>query len=61
MEMEKAMSPRQAALKLGINLHRLYMLIYSGKVPATKTDGRWLISETAVNERLQRLEARHAR
>jgi excisionase family DNA binding protein len=46
----------EAARKLGYSLKWVYDLVYAGRIPATKTDGRWRISADAVAERLKRKE-----
>lgn len=46
-------TPRQAAQRLGTRLDSLYALIWAGKIPAHKKEGRWLISLDAVEQRLK--------
>ena len=53
---EKMLSPRQAAQKLNIGMQRLYALLYSGKLRATKQGNRWVIAESAIADRLRQLE-----
>lgn len=52
--MEKGMSVSEAAKKLGIALDSVYRLLYSGKLRGVKTDGKWRIPVSAVEERLRR-------
>ena len=47
------MPPRGVAQQLGIRLDTVYSLIWSGKLQATKRDGRWLVSTRSVNARLR--------
>lgn len=56
----KDLSVRQAALKLGVRIDYLTLLLRSGKIPARKQNGQWLVSGKAVEERLQRSGRRHA-
>jgi excisionase family DNA binding protein len=44
-------SVRDAARLLGTRLDAVYALIWAGKMPATKRDGRWRISAAAVGKR----------
>jgi excisionase family DNA binding protein len=48
----------EAARQLGIGLQYAYSLVYSGRLPARRVDGRWHVSADAVEERRKRLEAR---
>ena len=56
----EGMTPRQAAQRLGIGLHRLYELIWEGRVSAQRVDGRWLLDKKAVEQRLKEREAQRA-
>jgi excisionase family DNA binding protein len=56
--MPKEFTSAQAARRLGITLDAIYKLIYADKLPAKKVGTRWLVSETAVETRLQAREAR---
>jgi excisionase family DNA binding protein len=47
------MTPRKAAQTLGIRLDAVYALIWAGKLPGHKADGRWQIPAKAVTERLR--------
>lgn len=53
--MEKNLSPRQAAVRLGVGLQFVYLLLYDGKLAATKLGNRSVIPESSVVERLRRL------
>lgn len=55
MAREKTLNPREAAQRLKIGMQRLYMLLYSGKLRATKQGRRWAIPESAVVERLHQV------
>jgi len=57
--MEKTLTPRQAALMLNVGMQRLYALLYSGKLQATKEGNRWVIRESAVTERLRQVAEFH--
>ena len=46
------LTPREAAQRLGIRLDTLYSLLWTGRLTARKHEGRWLVSEEAVQERL---------
>jgi hypothetical protein len=46
------LGPRETARVLGIRLDAVYSLIWSGKLPAEKRDGRWLISYSSVAARV---------
>lgn len=58
MKQQSELSPREAAQKLGIGLDSVYSLLWSGKLPARKVDGRWLVSPSEVDARLKSREAR---
>ncbi len=45
------LTPRAAALLLGVRLDSIYALIWAGKLEAAKRDGRWEISRAAVDMR----------
>lgn len=49
---------REAAQQLGVSLHHLYELIWTGKVAARRVDGRWMIPVKAVEVRQRQMEAR---
>ena len=50
---EAKLSPREAAIKLGISMNRVYNLLWSGKLRADQAEGKWYIPESAVEERLK--------
>jgi excisionase family DNA binding protein len=58
MKRPNAFTPREAAQRLGVCLDSVYSLLWSGKLPATRIDGRWQISAQAVEERLRARAAR---
>lgn len=41
------------ARKLGVTLDAIYKLIYAAKLPARKQDGKWVIPEEAVEDRIK--------
>jgi excisionase family DNA binding protein len=47
-----SVSPREAAQMLGIRLDAVYGLIWAGRLQAEKQDGRWLVSQSAVEARV---------
>lgn len=53
------LSAVDAARRLGVGLDYLYSLLWSGKLPAKKTCGRWYIPAAAVEARLKAREARN--
>jgi excisionase family DNA binding protein len=42
------LTPREYARKRGIRLDTVYSKVWSGKLPAIKKDGRWLIPAEVV-------------
>ena len=56
--MGKELSVVEATRRLGVSLDAIYKLIYAGKLPARKTDGRWRIPVAAVEERVKAQAAR---
>ncbi len=50
-QMQKELTVSQASRTLGITLDYVYRLIYSGKLVARKSEGRWLIPAPAVESR----------
>lgn len=57
MSKRNEMTPREAAQELGLRLDSIYSLVWAGKLPARKQDGRWLIPAAAVEARLKAREA----
>ena len=52
MDTQASVSPSEAAQTLGIRLDAVYGLIWVGRLQAEKRDGRWLVSQSAVEARL---------
>ena len=52
-------SAREAAQRLGLRLDSFYQLVWVGKIPARKSDGRWLIPATAIEGRLKNREEKN--
>jgi excisionase family DNA binding protein len=57
--MPKELTVVEATRRLGITIDALYRLIYAGKLPARKSDRRWLISAESVESRLKAREVRN--
>ena len=53
----KEINTVEAARRLNLRLDYLLLLLRSGKIPARKLDGRWLVDTKAVEERRKRLSA----
>lgn len=51
--MKKQLTPREAAQVLGQRLDSIYALIWVGRLPAAKIDGKWRIPTAAVETRLK--------
>ena len=45
-------TPIEVAKKLGISVDYVYRLLWMKKLPGKKVDGKWLVLEQAVEERL---------
>lgn len=58
--MRKELTVSQASRTLGITLDYVYRLIYSGKLVARKSEGRWLIPVSNVESRLKAREKRNS-
>jgi excisionase family DNA binding protein len=56
MARERMMNPREAAQQLGVGMARIYALLWSGKLAATKQGNRWLISARTIEARLKARE-----
>jgi excisionase family DNA binding protein len=56
MKNGKTLTPREAAVVLGCGMKRLYELLYSQKIEATKTNDRWAIPASAIESRLKQRE-----
>jgi hypothetical protein len=61
MTAKETLTPRAAALLLGIRLDAIYALIWAGKLEADKKDGRWEIPRIAVEARLSSSRIRELR
>lgn len=57
-QQRETLTPREAAQRLGIGLDSVYSLLWSGKLPARKVDGRWIVNPSDVAVRLKSKEAR---
>jgi hypothetical protein len=49
----KLLSARDGARMLGLRMDSMYALIWAGKIPAEKKDGRWQISWSVIEKRKQ--------
>jgi len=56
--MDRELTVIEATRKLGITLDALYRLIYAGKLPARKENGKWLIPASSVEKRFKQRNAR---
>ncbi len=45
----KQYSVRETALEFGFSLEYVYKLIYGKKLPAARVDGKWVISQTSID------------
>lgn len=59
MPEHKYLTPSMAARRLCIGLDYFYKLLWTGKLPATKVNGRWRIPLAAIEQRLKEREARN--
>jgi excisionase family DNA binding protein len=50
---QSEISVAEAARRLGVALTYVYSLVWAGKLPGQKVNGRWKISETAIENRLK--------
>jgi excisionase family DNA binding protein len=53
MTRNKALTPREAARRLGIRLDSVYSLVWAGKLAGQKRDGRWQITASSIETRLK--------
>jgi hypothetical protein len=53
MKIPNDVSPREAARRLGIRLDAVYALLWAGRLPAQKKDGRWWVDAAAIERRLK--------
>jgi hypothetical protein len=51
---KKDLTALDAARQLGIELNRVYVLLRLGRLAGRKVDGKWRVSISGVEERLQR-------
>jgi excisionase family DNA binding protein len=49
----RSLSVGEAARKLGVTVDAIYRRLYSGRLAASKVDGKWRIPAQAVEERLR--------
>jgi hypothetical protein len=54
MKITPEISPREAAIRLGIRLDSLYPLLRIGRLAARKKDGRWLVNAADVASRARK-------
>jgi len=47
------LTPREVAHQLGVRLDSVYALLWAGKLPGRKHEGRWVIPVEAVKARLK--------
>lgn len=59
MNDKRHVTATEVAREMGLRLDYLYMLLRSGRIPASKKDGRWEIPVSAVEQRLKAREARN--
>lgn len=60
MGQDKGMTVRQVAARLGLTLSYVYHLVWSGKLPARKAGGHWMVSPGAVEAKLRSRRGSHA-
>lgn len=53
MKRRSEIPAKEAALRLGVGLGYVYHLVWSGKLRATRRDGRWFIPVAAIEQRLK--------
>lgn len=53
MSKETGYTTRQAAERLGVSLHHVYELIWTGKLQALRVDGRWVVLPQVIKARLR--------
>lgn len=51
--MEREITTKEAAIRLGVNLSHLYALLWAGKLKGERRSGRWFVPESAVADRLR--------
>jgi len=60
MPEHKYLTPSAAARRLGVGLDYFYKLLWTGKLSATKVNGRWRIPLAGIEQRLNERESRNA-
>jgi excisionase family DNA binding protein len=60
MQTGKTLTPREAAVRLGCGMKRLYELLYSQKIAASKRKGRWQIESETIEARLKERNSHNA-
>jgi len=58
MKKVEFLSPREAAIRLGIGLNAVYALLWAGKLQATRANNRWQIPCAAVEDRIRKAGAK---
>ena len=58
MKKVEFLSPREAAIRLHIGLNAVYALLWAGKLQATRSDNRWQIPYSAVDDRIRKAGAK---
>lgn len=58
MKPNSTLSPREASIRLGCGMKRIYELLYSQKLRAAKVKGRWAIPASEIESRLKQREGR---
>jgi hypothetical protein len=56
MRKTEFLSPREAAIRLGISLNAIYALLWAGKLQGRKEDNQWQVSADAVAARIKAKE-----
>jgi hypothetical protein len=51
-------SPREAAVKLGVRLDGIYSLLWAGRLRGRKSNGRWLVDAADVRKRIRARQQR---
>ena len=52
----KSFSISETAVRLNVGIQRVYSLIYSKKLEASLKKCHWVVTEAAIQERLERLK-----
>ncbi len=53
MQKAEFLSPREAAIRLGISLNAVYSLLWAGKLNGRKVNDQWQVSADAVASRIK--------